>query len=252
MSYGLKLHFINILNHMACLLGIFLIWNGSLSASWLWISFFFYLLYGLLGANIGLHRYLSHRSFETSVFWDFVLKAMTVPVCFGSPLAWSALHRYHHVHSDTDKDIQDPQRIGFFRSWFAMYPKMTVDVRLVRDLIQQKDIRFLHRHYFMILGGFAMFLALLHPVFPIFALSIPAVLCFHGVAAIGVIPHYSWAGYRSIETNDRSVNSPLASLLSLGEGWHNNHHAHPSRYDHGQRWWEIDPSQWVIRIIRRR
>jgi len=93
---------------------------------------------------------------------------------------------------------------------------------------------------------------LVHPLLPLFALSIPAVGCFHGVSAIGVIPHLPWSGYRTHNSADDSRNSPLASLLSLGEGWHNNHHAFPSRYFHGEKWWEVDPSRWIIEVIRRR
>jgi stearoyl-CoA desaturase (delta-9 desaturase) len=72
-------------------------------------------------------------------------------------------------------------------------------------------------------------------------------VCFHGAQAIGVLPHI-W-GYRNHNVNDKSRNNWLASVLALGEGWHNNHHANPGRWWQGEKWWEFDPPAFMIKYF---
>jgi len=245
MNYGTKVQLLTLLNHIVLAIGIYYTNNWSL----LWLGLLMYLFVGLFAANISMHRYLSHRSFETGPLRDKFLKYVSILACFGSPISWAALHRHHHKTSDTETDIQNPKAIGALRSWSSLYPETNISPRLVSDMLRDKDIKIIHNNYFKIIAGIYIILILIDPMLLVWGFVFPAVLSFHGAAAIGVIPHYSWAGYRVVESTDDSVNSPLACLLSLGEGWHNYHHYKSSDYRHGHKWWELDPSAWIIERI---
>ena len=245
MNYGTKVQLLNLYNHVIGISGLIYIFMTE-QYNWLWFILIGYLFIGLFGANISMHRYLSHKSFQTGKLRDVFLKYVSILCCFGSPISWCALHRHHHAHSDTEHDIQNPKLIGKIKSWFALYPDVNIKPKLISDLLRDKHIKVIHKHYFKIIFTISILLILVNPLFYIFAWIIPAVLCFHGAAAIGVIPHLERMGYRVTNTKDDSVNSPLASLLSLGEGWHNYHHAYPHHYRQGTKWWELDPSAFII------
>lgn len=242
MSHGRKVQFLTLLNHIVFLVGVWFTPN----VWYLLVGVLAYLFVGLFSANISMHRYLSHKSFETTPAKDKFLKYVSVLCCFGSPISWAALHRHHHKHSDTDTDIQNPKKIGPLRSWSSLYPDVKISPRLVIDLMKDEDIKFIHQHYFKIVLAIALIWFLADPMLLVWCFSFPAVLAFHGAATIGVIPHYKWAGYKVADSDDDSVNSPLASLLSLGEGWHNYHHSNSKDHRHGHKWWELDPSAFII------
>lgn len=245
MSHGRKVQYLTLLNHFIVIAGI--TWIFLYDQLWyLLIGIFAYLVIGVLSANVSMHRYISHRSFTTSPKKDKFLKYISILCGFGSPISWAALHRRHHATSDKDNDIQNPKVIGVLRSWISLYPDVKINPKLVGDLIRDPTVKFIHSNYFVILFSIYFIVFLIDPILMIFLLSFPAVLCFHGAAAIGVIPHYKQFGYRVVETADDSVNSILASLLSLGEGWHNYHHHKPTDHRHGHLFWEFDPNAWVI------
>ena len=109
------------------------------------------------------------------------------------------------------------------------------------------QLKFVHNNYFLISFFIILILAVIDIRLAGFIYALPAVGCFHGAQAIGVLPHL-W-GYRTYEVNDLSHNNWLASILSLGEGWHNNHHANPGRWWQGEEWWEIDPPGFMIKYF---
>ncbi len=247
MSYGKKVQLLTLINHLVLIIGIYF------TTSWYYVllGILMYIFVGIFGANISMHRYLSHKSFITGPIRDKFLKYISILPCFGSPISWGALHRHHHAHSDTEKDIQNPKVVGALRSWSSLYPHTNISPRLVSDLLRDNDIKFIHNNYFTIIMFLYTFLFIIDPLLLVWGFVFPAVLSFHGSATIGVIPHYSWAGYRVAESKDDSVNSPLASLLSLGEGWHNYHHYKPTDHRHGHKKWELDPSAWIIEKLFR-
>jgi stearoyl-CoA desaturase (delta-9 desaturase) len=77
----------------------------------------------------------------------------------------------------------------------------------------------------------------------------PATGCLNGVAAVTVIGHIH--GYTNHQVNDSAKNSWIANIMSLGEGWHNNHHARPYQWKQGEKWWEIDPPSWFIKMVKK-
>lgn len=207
-----------------------------------------FLWFGIVGANAGLHRYFSHRSFRINRFWEYVL-AITGTVCsLGSIISWVAIHRYHHLHADTEEDPHSPRHIGAWRAYTYDWKRANISKKFIRDAMSDPMIVFLHRNYFKVVSAYVLLLAIIDPWLVIFAYAIPATGCLNGVAAVTVISHIH--GYANHEVNDTSKNSWIACAMSLGEGWHNNHHAHPYQWKQGERWWEIDPPSWVIRMIR--
>lgn len=243
----LKFRVLNVVVHAAAAFGFYWCFTTQ-NFSWLWISFGFFLYAGIFGVNIALHRYFSHNSFQTNRAGYWLLLFSSILPLLGSPAAWGSIHRFHHTHSDTDIDPHNPRTIGFFRSWFTVWPQTEMPLSIYRSLVRDRRVYFLDRHYFTIVTALALVLTAIDWHLTVFALAIPAVGCFHGAAAIATIPHIAgFGGYRNHDSNDHSFNSPLAWVLSLGEGWHNNHHHRPGNYRHGELWWELDPSAFIIK-----
>ncbi len=244
-----KFQLLHIVNHLLAIFG--LVWAIANSQYlWLTIAFVCFLYVGIFGVNIALHRYFSHRSFETNRFGHWVLLISSFLPMLGSPIAWGGVHRLHHQTSDTAQDPHSPNHQSALSSWFTFWPKIEIPLSACRDFLTKSEIVFLNRHYFSLAVAYALVLFLIDWKLAVFAYAIPAVGCFHGAAAIAVIPHKAILGnYRSHETVDQSYNSFIAGVLSLGEGWHNNHHHRPQNYRHGEKWWELDPSAFIIKHI---
>lgn len=237
-----KFKLLHLANHAV---GIAAIVMAVQEGAWYWfvVGLLAFLWTGIVGVNVALHRYYSHRSFRTGPRREVLLLASSVFTSLGSPAMWCSVHRLHHVTSDTDKDPHNPAR-GILKTWFAFWPVQTIPKRFVVPFLQTPLMRFVHRYYFTL--NFAVLILLSAYSIPLagFLYALPAIGCFHGAAAIGVLPHL-W-GYRRYEVNDLSHNNWLASILALGEGWHNNHHANPGRWWQGETWWEIDPPAFMI------
>jgi stearoyl-CoA desaturase (Delta-9 desaturase) len=229
------------------IISIFGIWYTQ-SFYWLMIGLISFAFVMIFSVNIAMHRFISHRSFTTGKIRTKLLKYLTVISAFGSPLSWAPMHRYHHVHSGTDKDNQAPENIGYIKAWLTLYDPIKIPTSLIKDIVRDKDCMFIANNYWKLLFSYVIILYLINPLIGIFVFSFPAACCYQAAGAFGVIPHSKKFGYLVIEPNkgDTSVNSPLASLLSWGEGWHNYHHTIVKDYRHGYKWWEIDPPAWFI------
>lgn len=242
-----KFQLLHIFTHLLAIFG--LTWGIYHEMySWLLASFLIFLFVGIFGVNIALHRYFSHRSFKTGSWrHNFLIFCSFLPM-LGSPVAWGAIHIFHHMNSDNDKDPHSPKNAGKFGSWFTIWPRIRIPLSIFKFLIKDKKVRWLHKNYFKLVIFYVLLLAIINPWLVVFVFAIPAVGCFHGAAAIAVIPHLKGlGGYRNHETTDNSHNNVLAWILSLGEGWHNNHHHNSKKYRHGEKWWEIDHSAFIIK-----
>ena len=216
-----------------------------------------YIIYGLIawafvnifGTNIAMHRFMCHRSFRTGAIREKILKYLTIISAFGSPLSWTAQHRYHHRYAGHPvDDNQSPDRIGYVRAWLTLYDPITVPKTMVKDILKDKDYMFITRHYWKLLFTYIGILYAIDPMLGIFAFSFPAACVYFAAGAFGVIPHSKHFGYIVITPRKdcTAVNSPLTSLISWGEGWHNYHHTISKDYRHGHKWWELDPPAWFI------
>lgn len=249
-SLDTQLKALHCLNHLLVFYGLWLAVCNPLSTAWYLVAFTAFLFLGIVGVNIGYHRYFCHRSFTTSRAGDWILLVSTLPTCLGSPLAWCGIHRWHHANSDSQLDPHSPKYINGYRAWFMAWKPAVIPRQFVSDLIRDPRQKWIHKNYFRILFVIYLSLFLIDAKLVIFLIAVPAVGCFHGLGAVVSLCHLF--GYRNHITNDESKNNALASLLSLGEGWHNNHHHDSRLWRHGEKWWEFDPPAFVIQWVFRR
>jgi stearoyl-CoA desaturase (delta-9 desaturase) len=238
-----KFRILHIMNHVVAIAGLYLV-IASEQYLWFLAGLLFFLYAGIVGINVGLHRFYSHRSFTTTIFKERLLLWSSVLTSVGSPAMWCSVHRMHHSYSDQDKDPHNPIH-GKLKTWLGLWKPISIPKRFIVPFLKTKELKFVHNNYFLLSFSLLIFLALIDLRLAAFVYAIPAVGCFHGAQSIGVLPHL-W-GYRRYNTNDKSHNNWLASILALGEGWHNNHHANPGRWYQGETWWEIDPPAFVIK-----
>jgi fatty-acid desaturase len=239
---------LQLINHVVSIYGIY--YAVAFDAwSWLILSLvLWYTIYGPIGINVGFHRLISHRSYKTNKYIEYALALMGSMCTVGSPMAWCAIHRQHHKKTDAEGDPHSPHRIGNFKAWFGLWEKPNLNPRLVKDLIHNKFYVFLHNHYLKIILSFVALLAVIDPLLVVFAYAIPASLTFHSCSAGVVLTHYY--GYKTHDLPDESRNSWISHILAGGEGWHNNHHKSPGNWNTQEKWWEIDPPAWIIRLIK--
>lgn len=249
LSHNKLVRSIQFLNHLLLIAGITFVFYTD-RYELLLLSLITYWSIGVLGINIGFHRLLSHRSFKTYKFIEYFLSIVGIITTVGSSLAWVAIHRQHHRKTETREDPHSPYYIGNLKAWFGFWSIRQLDVKLIRDIKSSKFHRFLHRKYFLIIFLWCCLLALLDPMYIVFVYAIPACLCLHSTSAIIVIAHRH--GYKTYELKqDESRNSWIANIITLGEGWHNNHHAKPYQWSNWERWWEWDIPSLFIRLIKK-
>lgn len=244
MNHNTIVRGLQILTHIGLVAGFFI------QPSLLIFSVLIYWFIGVIGINIGYHRLISHRSFETYKPIEWFLALVGCVTTVGSPLAWSALHRQHHQHAETEKDPHSPHQIGWWRAWFGFWKVQNINVMLARDLRKIPFYQWTHKYYLLIILSYVAIIGLFAgPVWIIYAYAVPAVLVLHSTSAIIVIAHIH--GYKTHKVDDESRNSWIASLITLGEGWHNNHHANSRNWKQGEKWWELDPPAWIIGAIKK-
>jgi len=254
LSHNHKVRGLQIINHILLVIGLVYVFVTN-DYGMLALSLITYVITGMLGVNIGLHRLLSHRSFKTYPFIEKLCSLISVVTTIGSPLAWVAVHRQHHKSVETNKDPHSPYTDGkysltkAFKVWIGLWDVTNISPKIVRDLRQSNFQKWLHKNYLPLIIVYNVILALINPWLIIFVYAIPACLCLHSTSSIIVIAHKH--GYRNHDLGrDQSRNSWIAHLMSLGEGWHNNHHAKAWAWNQGEKWWEFDPPSWIIRLIR--
>lgn len=211
------------------------------------------------------HRYFSHKSFKTSRFMQMVFGFLGATATQRGPLWWAAHHRHHHMHADTEEDAHSPKH-GFVRShtlWFLTKKNFPTKEERVKDLARYKELKWLDRYdvippiiYAFVILLLGTYIEHVHPQLGatkwqvlIWGFFISTVVLSHVTFLINSLAH-RW-GYRSFDTDDDSRNNPLLAILTLGEGWHNNHHKFPASVRQGLRWWEIDISYYLLLLMER-
>ena len=214
-----------------------------------------WLIIGPISSVITLHRLLTHRSFKTYPWLETILSYISVISTVGPTMSWVALHRQHHAQSDREGDPHSSWADGKFnfkeaiKVWLGYDWKVpAIPVRYIKDLMRSPTHKFIFKHYFKIIFAFSAVLLLIDPALWLFAYVVPASMTVHLIGVVNVLGHYH--GYRNHETKDHSSNSWIANIVSLGEGWHNNHHAKPANYHTGEKWWEWDLMGSLIKLIK--
>lgn len=207
-----------------------------------------YFITGCLGVTVLLHRHYSHRSFA---FKNNTVKKFFV-VCsvwgiIGDPISWVNTHRHHHKATDKPGDPHSPHVHGFFNvQWLSMFYTPTT-LRAVPDLIRDRFLVSLHKHYFKIHWTLMIVLSLASLKMAMVLYMVPAAILWNAGSLINTAGHMF--GYRNHQTNDTSANNTALGLFVWGEGWHNNHHNSPAKAIFGEKWWEIDIGGWVVHTV---
>jgi stearoyl-CoA desaturase (delta-9 desaturase) len=227
---------------------VYMLFFGT-GIEWL-ISFVIYFLMFGLGISLYNHRMLSHRSvINDNIFLKHFLLFCSTVVLQGSTLAWVGMHREHHAYSDTSKDPHSPNYLGFVKTYFHIWNKITIPSALVSDIIKNKTAKFIHTNYLKILIAYIIILYTIDPLIGIIVYSIPALLMFHATGITNSLGH--GFGYKNSDTGDSSTNSKIIALFTAGEGLHNNHHADPKSAISSRNEYEVDLSQYFIKMIRK-
>ncbi|MGH2864877.1 MAG: acyl-CoA desaturase [Solirubrobacteraceae bacterium] len=248
-----------------------LTWGGALHWSDLVALAITYALTGL-GITVGFHRLLTHRSFKTSAPLRGLFAALGSAAVEGPVIEWVANHRKHHRFSDEPGDPHSPHVGhasgwrgavgGLFHAhlgWILSGDALADEQRYAKDLLADPVVRFVDRTFvlWVILGlafPFSLGVALTGTVIGgltamLWGGAVRMFLLHHATFSINSLCHFF--GRRSYATRDQSRNLLWLALPTFGEAWHNNHHAFPTSARHGLRWWQLDPSAWVIVTMER-
>lgn len=225
------------------------IWTGvTLQAIIMMLVLYFVRIFAI---GAGYHRLFSHRAFATSRVFQFVLAFLAQSSAQKSVLWWASKHRNHHLHSDTVEDTHSPRHTGFWFShlgWIFTNRHREPDLEKVKDLVRYPELRWLNQY--------ELFPALVLAVICFLVGGWPGLIVgfvwstigvYHATFAINSVAHVF--GRKRYVTGDDSRNNWLLAIFTLGEGWHNNHHAYQSSVRQGFRWWEVDPTYYVLRLL---
>ena len=247
--------------HLGCL-AVFLVGFSWISAA---SAIFLYLL-RMFAITGFYHRYFSHRSFKTSRVVQFFFALLGNSSMQRGPLWWAATHRHHHKHSDEKIDAHSPIHHGFTWShigWLTSMKNFPTDYQVIPDLKKFPELVFLNRFDQIVPFVYGLLMISIGAALEIFAPSLNVTMwqffiwtffisttaLLHGTLFINSLAHV-W-GKRRYETKDDSRNSFLLSLITLGEGWHNNHHRWPQSVRQGFRWYEVDMTWYGLWLLAR-
>ena len=220
-----------------------------------------YLLSGW-GVTIGYHRKLTHSSFRSPKYIDYIFAVLGLLAGEGPPIYWVAHHRKHHRFSDQSGDPHSPRDGFWWAHWLWLFPSHNkfklgaLYKRWAPDLAQNRFYQFLESSYLywhlamivllfltgLWIGNWVTGLSLVA-----YGFFLRIVVVLHTTWMVNSLAH-TW-GYRNYKTKDDSQNNPFVGVAAHGEGWHNNHHYVQGAVNHGHRWWEIDLSFGLIFIL---
>jgi len=239
-----------VIAHAAAIAALFFwSWPALISAAVLyWIA-------GSLGVGMGYHRLITHRGYKVPKPIEYFLVTCGALSLEGGPIQWVTTHRIHHAHTDQTGDPHTPRDGGWWAhiGWILRGTAQDRDhatlERYAPDLIKDRYYVWLNRYYYvpllvvavglLALGGFDVML---------WGVFLRVTLGLHATWLVNSATHM-W-GRKRFDTGEDSRNSWWVALLTFGEGWHNNHHAHPTSARHGLKWYEIDFNWWGIRVLQ--
>jgi len=258
-----KIEFLRILPFILLHLACFTVFFVGFSATALIIAVLLYAL-RMFAITGFYHRYFAHKAFKTSRFVQFIFAFLAASSAQRGPLWWASHHRHHHANSDKPDDSHSPVQRGFFWShisWFLTNKNFNSKNERVKDLLVYPELKFLDRFDVIAPLFLAASLYALGAALEIYAphlqtsglqllvwgFAISTVVLYHMTFTVNSLAHV-W-GKRRFNTSDQSRNNSLIALLTLGEGWHNNHHHFPSAARQGFYWWEIDLTYYGLKIL---
>ena len=219
---------------------------------WSYLAVCIGLYYGrMFFISAGYHRYFSHRTYKTSRAFQFLIAFIAMSSGQKGVLWWAAHHRHHHRYSDTEMDLHSPTLFGFFWShvgWIISDRYNETRLDYIGDFAKYPELRWLNKYHLVppvtlgvvlwLIGGWGLFL---------WGFCASTVLLWHGTFTINSLSHL--IGSVRYATTDTSKNNFLLALLTLGEGWHNNHHHYMASVRQGFFWWEVDVSYYTLKLL---
>jgi len=240
-----------ILFHLGALaVPFFFTWRAVIVAAILWW------VTGSLGIGMCYHRLLTHRGYKTPKWLEYILTVFATLAMEGGPIFWVATHRIHHQYSDKDGDPHSPldgkwwSHAGWILMGKSMHHDTKVLARYVPDLAKDKFHVWITKYHYIptIILSIVLF-AIGGMPFLMWGMFVRIVFGLHSTWLVNSATH-SW-GSRRFDTRDLSTNSWWVALFTWGEGWHNNHHAHPVSANHGVVWYEIDINWYGIWALQK-
>ena len=219
-----------------------------LLASYVWSR-----VVGFVANQIASHRYFAHKTFTTSKWKHKFLLYFSILGGEGSPVSWAITHRHHHKYTETKNDIHSP----YESLWLSSLTWQTKSVHwwlkeknvrtLPRDLLKDKEIRFIDKHYYTIWLLLSLLALAIDWKILVFFLLAPVGQGVVSAFFVNTISHWNvWGSYRNFETQDKSYNNKWVAFYLGGEGLHNNHHYDTSRYNQAFKEDEIDLGGWFV------
>jgi stearoyl-CoA desaturase (delta-9 desaturase) len=233
--------------HVTAVVGVALMgfsWSGLALA----VGLYYLRMFGVTG---GYHRYFSHRTYRTSRAFQFVLAVLAQSSIQKGALWWAAHHRDHHKYSDTPKDPHSYRDYGFWYShvgWILSSETEETDYSRISDLARYPELRWLNKWHVVpgvVLAVALFFIGGWHAL--LWGFFVSTVALWHGTFTINSLSHM-W-GKRRYTTTDDSKNNPVLAIVTMGEGWHNNHHYYPRSVRQGFRWWQVDMTYYILRSL---
>jgi stearoyl-CoA desaturase (delta-9 desaturase) len=225
--------------------------------SWtaLFVSLALWWISGSLGIGMGYHRLLTHRGFKTPKWVEYFLTVCATLTLESGPIQWVGTHRIHHAHTEQPGDPHSPRdgtwwaHMGWILTGTAQQHDEVTLRRYVPDLMKDPFHVWLSKWFFvpvvalgvllLVFGGWSVFF---------WGMFLRTTLGLHATWLVNSATHL-W-GKKRYRTEDDSTNNWLIALLTFGEGWHNNHHAHPRAARHGYTWYDIDMNWYGIRALQ--
>jgi fatty-acid desaturase len=208
-----------------------------------------------LGIGMGFHRLLTHRGYKTPKWMEYFLTVCGTLALQGGPIGWVATHRLHHQNSDKEGDPHSPRDGGFWAhmGWIitgdAIHNKTTELLPYVPDLRKDKFMIWISKWHWVPLAILAVAVLVVGGWrYVMWGIFLRTVVGLHATYLVNSATHM-W-GSRRFLTHDTSTNNFWVAMLSFGEGWHNNHHAHPQSARHGLAWYEFDLNWYGISALR--
>jgi stearoyl-CoA desaturase (Delta-9 desaturase) len=253
-----------------CRLGLMLV--GAIAAPifyppnvQLLLLFFISYVVRMFGAEAVYHRYFAHRAYRTSRAMQFILCLIGVQAAQRGPLWWAYTHNIHHRHTDKPGDLHSPV-VGSFRlahsGWFMDERYIDTNLDMVRHYAKFPELRWINVHYFAVISAVAALLFIAgHYSLLGKGISGMAAVCWGaclpiilGIQAFSLVNSTAHGrrfpgGSRRYRTDDESLNRPILALLTLGTGWHNNHHRYAAAGRAGFAWYEVDVCYYLLRAL---
>lgn len=247
--------------HLGCLAVYFVGWSATAIA----VAALMYVARAF-GLTAFYHRYFSHRAFKTSRWFQFVGATLGCLALQKGPLWWAAHHREHHRSSDHEGDVHSPHIYSVLwahMGWFLTPRNNELRAELVRDWLRFRELYWLDRlsPVVAVLYGATLyatgellehFLPQMHATGPqlfVWGFFVSTVVLYHATYSVNSLAHLF--GQRRYLTDDFSRNNWLVAILTLGEGWHNNHHHYPTAARQGFLWWELDVTYYTLCALER-